>query len=144
MNVCMYVCVFAVDLECIIISVRTTRRVDTHEHDDDARHSDFAELRRSLSKSVIVDVVTYVIDEDDYFAAEAAQLEMEAADSTVAPAGKQLRSAVVKLTPVASSTAASCTGTVGIDLNPYGRRVVEQFRGVGKRPHKRIVSDHSF
>ncbi len=140
-----YVCVGvgAVDLECIIISVRTTRRVDTHEHDDDARHSDFAELRLSLSKSVTVDVVTYVIDEDDYYAAEAAQLEMEAADSTVAPAAKQLRSAVVKLTPAVPCTA-SCTGTVGIDLNPYGRRVVEQYRGKGKRPHERIVSDHSY
>jgi hypothetical protein len=129
----------AVDLECIIISVRTTRRVDVHEKNLDAMHSAFPDLRESLSKSVTVDVVTYVIDEADYHAAEAAQADMEAADKTVPPAAQQLKSATVVLSP-AVSAGSSAASTV--DLNPYGRRVVVQSRGEGKRPHKRIVSDH--
>ena len=142
--VIVFLCVYlaVVDLESIIISVRATRRVDTHENDVDALHSSFPALRASLSKSVCVDVVTYVIDEVDYHAAEAAQADMEASDKAAPPAAQQLKSAAVTLLPAASASSGASAIASAVDLNPYGRRVVVQSRGEGKRSHKRIVSDH--
>jgi hypothetical protein len=95
-----------------------------------------------LSKSETVNVVTYVIDEADYHAAEAAQADMEAADKTAPPASLQLKSATVTLTVAASAGSSASGAASAVDLNPYGRRVVGQDRGEGKRPHRRIVSDH--
>ncbi len=122
--------------------MRATRRVDTHENDLDALHSSFPDLQASSSKSVCVDVVTYVIDEVDYHAlaaaSEVAQAEVEATDKAAPPAAQQLISAAVTLLPAASASAVPSA----VDLYPYGRRVVVQSRGEGKRSHKRIVSDH--